>query len=297
VTDDSRGAEPRRSPPPDRNLRAPSLRLPPGSCDTHVHLYGRQKRFPLQPGLPVQLEDSTLDDLLALHAVLGIERALIVQSFYHGNSYEYMLHALGREPKRLRGIASPAPDVTDLELDVLERAGIVGSRFAYQMSQTIDARLLHRLAERRWQAHFMINGPESVSAWRETILNYPHQIVIEHTGWPRPTAGLAGAEFRFVLECLERGNCWVKLSARWSQQPGLPFADVVPFIHALVARAPERLLWCTDWPHPNYFKPMPNDADLVDLLAIWIPDADTRRRVLVENPAELFGFGPPESKG
>jgi predicted TIM-barrel fold metal-dependent hydrolase len=82
----------------------------------------------------------------------------------------------------------------------------------------------------------------------------------------------------------------VKLSPRFSKQPVLPFSDVLPFIHALVKRAPDRLLWGSDWPHPNYFEPMPNDADLVDLLPAWIPDEQTRQRVLVDNPAELFGF-------
>lgn len=283
-------AEIRLSPPPDRNLRAPELRLPAGSCDTHVHIYGPQSRFPLKPDRPIQVEDCTLDDLLALHASLGIDRALIVQSFQHGNSYEYMLHALGREPARFRGVASPAPDVTDFELDVLERAGVVGSRFAHPANPVIDPRLLNRLSERGWQAHFMVAGADSIEAWRETILGYPKEIVIEHTGFPRPSDGLESKAFRFVLECLDRGNCWVKLSPRWSEETVLPFSDVLPFIHALVARAPERLLWSSDWPHPHYFNPMPNDADLVDLLAVWIPDAATRERVLVQNPAELFGF-------
>jgi 2-pyrone-4,6-dicarboxylate lactonase len=143
------------SPPPDRNLRRPTLRLPAGSCDTHVHVFGPQARFPLLPKRRLEVEDCTLDDLLALHASLGIDRALLVQSFQHGNSYEYMLNALGREPERLRGIASPSPSITDLELDLLQRAGVIGARFAYPATPVIDPGLLARVAERGMQAHFM----------------------------------------------------------------------------------------------------------------------------------------------
>jgi predicted TIM-barrel fold metal-dependent hydrolase len=283
-------AQRRVSPPPDRNLRRPALQLPPGACDTHVHIFGPRARFPLLPGRRLEVEDCTLDDLLALQANLGLDRALLVQSFQHGYSYEYMLHALTAAPARFRGIASPAPDVTDGELDLLERAGVIGARFAYPANPVIDPRLLARLKERGWQAHFMVEGIEQIGAWREAIASYPHPIVLEHMANPPADRGIASPEFRFVLERLDAGNCWVKLSPRFSKEPVLPFADTLPFIHALVARAPERLLWGSDWPHPNYFNPMPNDADLVDLLAVWIPDPNTLRQILVDTPARLFGF-------
>jgi predicted TIM-barrel fold metal-dependent hydrolase len=187
-------------------------------------------------------------------------------------------------------VASPAPDITDGELDILTGAGVLGARFAYPASPTIDAALFGRVAERGWQAHFMFEGEAQIAAWRDRILGFPNMFVIEHMGNPPVEKGVESPEFRFVLECLATGRCWVKLSPRFSKQPVLPFSDVLPFIHALVKRAPDRLLWGSDWPHPNYFEPMPNDADLVDLLPAWIPDEQTRQRVLVDNPAELFGF-------
>jgi predicted TIM-barrel fold metal-dependent hydrolase len=280
----------RVSPPPDRQLRSPRLALPPGSCDTHVHIFGPQARFPLLPSRRLDVEDCTCDDLVALHSALGLSRALLVQSFQHGYSYEYMLNALGRYPERFRGVTSPAPDITDGELDILTGAGVLGARFAYPASPTIDAALFGRVAERGWQAHFMLEGEAQIAAWRDRILGFPNLFVIEHMGNPPVEKGVESPEFRFVLECLATGRCWVKLSPRFSKQPVLPFSDVLPFIHALVKRAPDRLLWGSDWPHPNYFEPMPNDADLVDLLPAWIPDEQTRQRVLVDNPAELFGF-------
>ena len=280
----------RISPPPDRNVRAPRLALPPGACDTHVHIFGPQARFPLLPSRRLDVEDCTCDDLVALHDTLGISRALLVQSFQHGFSYEYMLNALTRYPERFRGVTSPAPDITDGELEILDAAGVVGARFAYMASPEIDATLLARVADRGWQAHFMVEGEAQIAAWRERILGFPNAFVIEHLGMPPTEKGPGSAEFRFVLECLETDRCWVKLSPRFSKQPVLPFSDVLPFVRAAVERAPGRLLWGSDWPHPNYFEPMPNDADLVDLLESWIPDERTRRRVLVDNPAELFGF-------
>jgi 2-pyrone-4,6-dicarboxylate lactonase len=93
-----------------------------------------------------------------------------------------------------------------------------------------------------------------------------------------------------VLELLETGRCWIKLSPRFSNEAMLPFSDILPFIHDLIRRAPDRMLWGSDWPHPSYFNPMPNDGDLVDQLLEWAPDEAVRKAILVDNPAFLFGF-------
>jgi predicted TIM-barrel fold metal-dependent hydrolase len=290
--DGDRASERRVSPPPDRNPRSPKLKLPAGACDAHVHVYGPQARFPLTPGRKLDVEDCTLDDLFALQAAVGLSRAILVQSFQHGNSYEYMLHALGRAPDRLRGVASPASDITDGEISLLTKAGVVGARYAYPADPKLDTRMIHRLQDFGWQTHYFVHGPEQLATWRDAIRATPGKFVLEHMLWPPVAKGIDSAEFRFVLECLDTGRCWVKLSARFSAAKTLPFADTLPFIHALVARTPERLLWGSDWPHPNYFDPMPNDGDLVDLIADWIPDAAKRKTILTDNPAALFGFKP-----
>ena len=287
-----RVAERRLSPPPDRHPKTPKLKLPKSACDTHVHIFGPQERFPLAPGRNLTVEDCTLDDLLTLQRAVGLERALLVQSFQHGHAYEYMLDVLTRAPDRLRGITSPAPDVTDSEIDLMSKAGVVGARFAYPADPKLDTRMIDRLQYFGWQTHYFVHGPEQLAAWRDAISATPGKFVLEHMLWPPVAKGIASAEFRFVLECLDTGRCWVKLSPRFSAEKTLPFADTLPFIHALVARHPERLLWGSDWPHPNYFDPMPNDGDLVDLIANWIPDAATRKLILSDNPAALFGFAP-----
>jgi predicted TIM-barrel fold metal-dependent hydrolase len=201
-----------------------------------------------------------------------------------------MLHALAREPSRLRAVAMPAPDVTDLELEVLTRAGVVGIRFSPRASRQIDFKLLGRVHEFGWHPHFLVHGMEEISAWRSQILSVPGPFVLEHTGYPSVERGLQGAEFRFVLECLETGRCWVKLSTRFSAQRAVPFSDTIPFIHALVERAPDRLLWGSDWPHQSHPEPKPDDADLVDMMIDWVQDEASRNRIFVDNPAKLFGF-------
>ncbi len=122
----------------------------------------------------------------------------------------------------------------------------------------------------------------------------PGDFVIDHMGWQPAEKGVDAPGFRVVLDCIETGRCWVKLSGpgRFSAEETPPHADVLPLARALVERAPERLLWGSDWPHPDHFRPMPNDGDLLDLMLDWVPDEATRNRILVDNPARLFGFGP-----
>lgn len=282
------------SPPPQRNTKTPRLKTPPGATDTHFHIYGPQSRFPSNPDSPLVVEDSTLDDMLAMHNAIGIERGVIVQSMVHGHCYEYMLHALSREPDRLRGIAMPAPDITDRELEILDAAGVVGARFAYRASPHIDLDMIHRIHEFGWHPQFWFRGPGEAADWRDKILSVPGNFVIDHMGWQPAELGIDSPGFRFVLECLDTGRCWVKLSGpmRFSTEDRPPYADTVPFAQALIARNPDRLLWGSDWPHPDHFEEMPNDGDLIDLMLDWAPDEALRKKIFTDNPAELFGFPP-----
>lgn len=285
-------AERRQSPPPFRDTGRPKLKAPAGACDTHFHIFGPFDRFPLVDHRPIDVEESTLDDLLRLHDALGISRGVIVQSVLQGHAYGHILDALERHPDRFRAIAIPSPDITDAEIERLTKAGVVGVRFAYRFSPEIDMRLVHRLHEAGWHPQFWFRGEEEALAWHETMKSVPGDFVIDHMGWQPAEKGPEAPGFRVVLDCLETGRCWVKLSGpgRFSAEEAPPHTDVIPMARALVTRAPERLLWGSDWPHPDHFRPMPNDADLIDLLLDWVPDEATRHRILVENPAELFGF-------
>ncbi len=280
------------SPPPDCNPKTPRLKAPPGACDSHFHIYGPQVRFPLNPNRALEVEDSTVDDVIALHDTLGVTRGVIVQSLMQGHCYEYMLNALCRAPERFRGIAMPAPDITDGELEILDRAGVVGARFAYRWSPEVDVGLIARMHELGWHPQFWFRGEDEALAWRDAMLAVPGNFVIDHMGWQPAQNGIDTPGFKVVLECLDTGRCWVKLSGpnRFSAQAGPPYADTLAFAQTLVDRAPERLLWGSDWPHPDHFEAMPNDGDLFDLMLDWVPDAATRKQIMSDNPAELFGF-------
>ena len=148
------------SPPPVRDTRKPRLKAPPGACDTHFHIFGPQARFPFNPNRPLDVEDSTFDDLMKLHDTLGVSRGVIVQSLMQGHCYEYMLNALCREPARFRGIAMPAPDITDGELEILDKAGVVGARFAYRWAPELDTALIARVHELGWHPQYWFRGED-----------------------------------------------------------------------------------------------------------------------------------------
>jgi len=286
-------SERQKSPAWDHRLRSPKLRLPPGATDCHFHFIGPQELYPLRPKhvfAHLDFEDDTIDDWCELQKALGLSRGIHVLSMMYKHSYELMLHSLYRFPDRLRGVVCPHPSITDGELEVLTKAGVRGARFAYRMNPTIDASVLWRTYEQGWSAHYLLKGMEEIAGWGQIILASPGKFCLEHMGLPPTEKGVDSWEFRFVRECLDTGRCWLKLSPRISSQDTFPFSDVTPFVRLVADSYPSRLLWGTDWPHPQYFKPMPNDADLVDQLAEWLPTEALRQQVLVDNPAELFGF-------
>jgi predicted TIM-barrel fold metal-dependent hydrolase len=288
-------SERQKSPPWDHKLRKPKLKLPPGATDTHFHFIGPQELYPLRPNhvfAHLDFEDDTMEDWLKLQETLGLSRGIHILSMMYKHGYELMLHSLSRFPDRLRGVVCPHPSITDGELEALTKAGVRGARFARRMGPAIDQGVLNRTHEQGWSAHYLFSGMEQIQEWRSTILNSPGNFCIEHMGLPPTAKGVDSPEFRFIRECMDTGRCWLKLSPRISAQDNFPFSDVTPFVDLVVQRYPSRLLWGTDWPHPQYFKPMPNDADLVDQLADWLPTEALRKQVLVDNPAELFGFPP-----
>jgi 2-pyrone-4,6-dicarboxylate lactonase len=294
MTPVSNGSSRRLAPSPIRSLAKPRLVLPSGACDTHFHFFGPQKVFPFNPQrgfVPdVDHEDSTIDDWLAMQTALGLSRGLLVQSMMYHPSYEIVLHGLLREPARLRAVVLPQPEITDAELSILDKAGVVGLRFTLPTGKTIDERLVKRAHERGWGMHYLFHNEEHATAWRTSVLASPGKFVIEHMGNPPVHQGVEGAMFKFILGCIDTGRCWIKLSPRISLQETFPFSDVRPMVDALLKRAPNRLLWGSDWPHPQYWRPMPSDTDLLDQMIDWVPDEADRYRIFVDNPIEAFGF-------
>lgn len=282
------------SPKIDRSYSKPKLKLPPGACDCHFHFIGPQTQFPLRPNhvfSHLQFEDTSIDDWLKLQEALGFSRGLHVLSMMYENNYEIALHAQNRLGDRIRSVIVPWEQITDGELDLLTDNGVVGYRVAWRLTKEIDERLVARTTERGWSIHYLHRADDqAMDSWKQKILRTPGRFVLEHMGGVDPSKGVDGEGFKFLLECLETDRCWIKLSPRISKQDDFPFSDVDPLVTKLVEHAPHRLLWGSDWPHPQYFKKMPNDVTLLDQMLDWVPDEKIRNMIFVDNPAEIFGF-------
>jgi predicted TIM-barrel fold metal-dependent hydrolase len=197
-----------------------------------------------------------------------------------------MVHALTRAPDRMRGVTILDPESTDGELSLLDRAGVVGIRLSHADGPTLDMRTIGRALDLDWTIECVTHD---WSHWRDQLLAVKGRIVIEHMGHLDPRGGFDAPTFRFLLEALDRGNVWVKLSARASRDFDLPFQDILPYARKLVEHAPERILYGSDWPHLLYFdRPMVDDVDLLDLMLAWAPDEATRNRIMVDNPAHAY---------
>lgn len=281
--------------PPDPHPRTPKLRLPPGACDTHVHLFGPASQYPFDPGSRYVAQDALAEDYIRLQDVVGLSRAIIVSGGGYGRNPRHLADTLARFPGRFRGVALLPDDAPHAEFERLGRLGVCGLRF---VSPAHGAHLPHlspdtarRAAEHGWHVQFYPAAGDIVDL-ADRLLALPNQIVLDHFAAVPAAGGVDQPAFRAVLRLLDSGRVWVKLSGpmRCSRQD-FPYADVAPLAQALVRHAPERLVWGSDWPHVNMNdRRMPNDGDLVDLIAEWIPDAATRNRILVDNPQRLYGF-------
>ncbi|MCA3279931.1 MAG: amidohydrolase family protein [Roseomonas sp.] len=275
-------------------MREPAFVLPRGACDTHVHIWGPFDRFPLAKGAPYTPPERTSDDLLALHQRLGVDRAVIVQTTVYKADNRAMLDGIARSNGRWRGVALIDESFDDAAFRGLHEGGVRGVRFGFvkHLGGVPDLALVRRTAARiapmGWHLVLHLdagNIPEFLEFFGEFHL----PVVVDHMGRVPVRDGLDQDPFRLLLELLKRPNWWVKVSgAERISETGPPFADAIPFAQRLIAAAPDRVLWGTDWPHPNV-RWEPDEADLVDLLPRFA-DPATLQQVLVDNPARLYGF-------
>lgn len=281
---------------PDPDTRTPAFKLPPGSCDAHCHIFGPGDRYPYAPGRAYTPPDAPLAMFAALQAKLGIDRAVIVNASCHGRDNRPVTDAIAQSGGRYRGIANVDIDTTERELRDLHDAGIDGCRFAFlqRLGQSNTMASFHRIVERiaplGWHVDLYLD-PDAVAGFAPMLTRLPVRYVIDHMGTVDAAEGVGQANFTALLDLVRADEkCWVKVTGlERASATGAPFDDAVPFAAQLVQAAPDRVLWGTDWPHPN-LKRMPNDADLVDALPRYAPDAATRQLLLVDNPARLFGF-------
>ena len=276
--------------------RKPRLELPPGATDTHFHVFGPQARFPFAPERTYTPTcDAPKETLFALHAHLGIERGVVVQSAAHGFDNSAAADLIAARPRHYRGIALLRANTTKAELERLHSQGFRGVRFHYMehlgAGEPIDAVLAMapRLAELGWHLQIHVAGGR-IAEIAPSLKRSPVPVVIDHMGRISAANGLASAEFRALLGLMAAKHLWVKVSGseRISREPA-PWPDAVPFARKLVADFGDRALWGSDWPHPN-LAVVPDDGDLVDLIAEIAPTEAARQRLLVDNPRRLYGF-------
>jgi predicted TIM-barrel fold metal-dependent hydrolase len=279
---------------PDPATRSPGFTMPPGAVDCHAHVFGPPARYPYAADRLYAPPPVYLADYHAMHAALGVARGVLVQSGVHGTDNRVIVDALAQANGRLRAIALIDESMSDEALSALDRAGVRGFRANLVAKLGVQLDAARRLAERvsgfGWHVQFLLDI-ESFPALDRTLSGFPTEVVIDHMGRPDPAAGIDAPGFRSLLRFLEGGRGWAKLCAPYrTSRTGYPYADIAPFAQALVRSAPERLLWGTDWPHVMLDPPVPNTGDLAALLPNWVPEAATRKRILVDNPARLYGF-------
>ena len=282
--------------PPHPAPRAPDFRLPPKACDTHCHIFGPNSLYPYATDRPYTPPDAPLSMFRALHDRLGVERAVIVNATPHGRDNRVVTDAIAGSGGRYKGVANVDETFSDRDLADLAAAGIAGCRFTFlpRLGQPPDMaafdRIVARVAPLGWHVDLYLPAT-FLPDFRPRLEALPSPYVIDHMGVVDAGAGLDQPPFRALLDLIrDDEKCWVKVTCpERISRAGPPFHDVAPFGRALVEAAPERVLWGTDWPHPNV-PVMPDDGDLVDLVPLYAPDPDLQRKLLVENPARLFGF-------
>jgi predicted TIM-barrel fold metal-dependent hydrolase len=281
--------------PPDPNPRRPALALPPGACDAHCHVFGPADKFPYAADRSYTPPDAPVEDLRRLHAVLGISRAVIVHASCHGTAMEVTLDAIASSGGAYRGVACVEDSVSDGELERLHAGGIRGIRFNFvkHLGGVPDLAVFHRLVARvkplGWHIVLHLDA-DDILAQRELLGRIDVPFIIDHMGRVKAADGLEQRPFQSLLD-LYRTNplAWIKVCGAERVSVGKrPFRDAVPFAQALIAVDAGRILWGTDWPHPNISKDMPNDGELVDLFGEICPDAAVRTRILVDNPTRLY---------
>ena len=280
-------------PPPDPNPVKPSYVPPPLACDAHCHVFGPGSKFPYASDRAYTPPDAPVEHLRKLHAHLGISRAVIVHASCHGADMSVTLDAIASSGGAYRGVAVVAPGVTDTELERLHKGGIRAVRFNFvsHLGGAPDLAfvesMLGRVGELGWHIVLHLDA-EDILTYADLIKRIRVPFVIDHMGRVKAERGLDQKPFRMLLDLMRNELAWVKVSGAERISSGVrPFRDAIPFAAALIAAAPDRVLWGSDWPHPNV-KVMPNDGETLNLFAEFCPDETVRRKILVDNPTRLY---------
>jgi 2-pyrone-4,6-dicarboxylate lactonase len=281
---------------PDPHPKTPAFKAPAGAIDTHCHIFGPAAEYPFSATRTYTAPDAPLPMFRALHETIGVNRAVIVNATLHGLDNRVATDAIAQSNGNYRGVANINGAMSDADLVALDKAGIRGCRFAFIKKlggvgdMTAFRRLVERVAGIGWHVDVYLEQG-SVREFSPILKALPVPYVIDHMGTIDAAKGVDDAEFKALLELQSSDEkCWVKITGlERASAAAYPFRDAIPLAKRLIDHAPDRVLWGTDWPHPN-LKVMPNDGDIVDLIPLYAPDPAVQRKLLVTNPERLFKF-------
>ena len=274
----------------------PTFKLPPGAVDAHCHVFGPGDVFPYAPERKYTPCDASKEQLWALRDFLGFERNVIVQATCHGADNRALIDALQASNDRARGVATVKADVSDAELRALDAAGVRGVRFNFvkRLVDTTPREVLMAIARRiaplGWHVVIYFEAQELPELY-DFITALPTIVVVDNMGRPDVTKPVDGPEFELFVKLMrEHGNVWSKVSCpeRLSKLGPPAYEDVVPFARRLVETFPDRVLFGTDWPHPNMKSHMPDDGQLVNYAGKVATTSELQRKLLVDNPLRLY---------
>lgn len=282
---------------PDPNTRTPDYKAPAGSIDTHTHIFGPQAKYPYSDKRSYTPPDAGLDMFRELHAKIGVNRAVIVNATVYGRDNQVILDAIAGSNGLYKGIANVDETFTDKELQALTDGGVKGCRFTFlgrlggRPDMTKFNRIVDRVKGYGWHVDLYFE-PDMIEEFAPLLRALPVNYVIDHMGGIKAADGLQQKPMQALVDLVKTDEkAWIKITGpeRMSAGPS-PFHDTIPFAQALIAAAPDRCLWGTDWPHPNV-KTMPNDGVLVDLVPLYAPDPAQQKKLMVDNAVRLYGFG------
>ena len=284
--------------PPDPNPRSPRFVPPPGTCDTHFHVFGPPQVFPYVESRLYTPPAAPIEHYLAMASAIGVERGILVVPAVHGFENAVMHDAIAKSDGRLRGMIRASKSLSEADNKALHAQGVRGIRFNFinRLGGAFDKegmmRIVSRITALPWAVDLHIEA-HLIEENAELIRRIGMPVIIDHFGQADPAKGIDQPAFRVLLDLLGEPHVWVKISTADRQLViGKRYEDIVTLARALIARAPDRIIWGTDWPHAYVFEPgkMINDGDLMSMMLDFAPDETVRRKVLVDNPARLFDF-------
>jgi predicted TIM-barrel fold metal-dependent hydrolase len=287
-----------------------NFEVPAGAVDCHTHIHGDPEKFPMFAGRVYTPESASPEEMAALHKALGIQRVVIVTPSVYGTDNSATLFGIKARGPDARGVAVIDDKTTESELDAMHAAGIRGIRVNLATAGTNDPSIarqrvqsaIDRIKARGWHLQIYTNLPV-IPAIKDLAATSPVPLVFDHFGGAQAALGVEQPGFADLVELVKSGKAYVKISGAYRASTlGPDYSDVVPLAKTLISANPDRIVWGTDWPHPDSVTPpgkkptdltplqQIDDGRLLNQLAVWAPDAATRKKIMVENAVRLYGF-------